>query len=118
MFIERMFIAFSILTITFALGYAGSAAVGTQHEAPAVVAPRPLDARQLVKKLDKLEHRLAAAQHSIDDVLGALVNATEDSQRDASRVRLDVLYRLETGLTTDIARVRTQLSSRGITARN
>lgn len=110
MHIERMLVAFSIATVLFAITYAGSMAVSTSRPkaTPAVV--RPLDAKALVKKLETLDARLREAQTSIDEVLVKLANTREESERDATRVRLDVLYRLERGLTADIARTRDELA--------
>jgi len=105
-----MLVAFSIATVVFAISYAGSAAVTANHEQPTPVVERPLDARALLKKLETLDARLRDAQTSIDEVLVKLSNAREDSERDATRVRLDVLYRLERGLTADIERTRDQLA--------
>jgi hypothetical protein len=108
--IERMLVAFSIATVIFAISFAGSAAIGSQHPAapPAIV--RPLDAKALLKKLETLDARLREAQASIDQVMLKLANTREDSERDATRVRLDVLYRLESGLTADIERTRNELA--------
>lgn len=110
-----MLVAFSIATVAFAISYAGSMAVTTSKPPPAPVVARPLDAPALVKKLDKLDLRLREAQQRIDEVLLELANTREDSQRDATRVRLDVLYRLEDGLTADIAHAREALAR--VTAR-
>jgi hypothetical protein len=109
--LERIVVTFSIFIVVFAVAYAGSAAV-TARPTPAIAAPvRPLDAAQLTQKLAKLDDRLREAQRSIDEVLAALANANEPSLRDATRVRLDVLYRLERGLTADITRTREALQS-------
>ena len=105
-----MLVAFSIATVVFAISYAGSEAVTANHRQPTPVVERPLDARALLKKLETLDERLRDAQTSIDQVLVKLSNTHEDSERDATRVRLDVLYRLERGLTTDIERTRDQLA--------
>lgn len=112
--IERMLVAFSIITVIFAIGHAGSAAIGTTPEAPTPAIVRPLDASALAKKLETLDTRLREAQLSIDGVLVTLSNAQEDSLRDATRVRLDVLYRLERGLVADIARTRDELARASI----
>ena len=108
--IERMLVAFSIATLLFALTYAGSSAVTANPKDHAVEVVRPLDAKALLKKLETLDTRLRDAQARIDEVLVNLSNAREDSERDATRVRLDVLYRLETGLSADIARTRDELA--------
>ncbi len=107
---ERFIVALSITTVLFAIAYATSAAIGTHHDRPAPVAARPLDAAQLTKRLETLDARLHEAQKSIDEVLVKLPNTREDSERDATRVRLDVLFRLEAGLTADIARTREELA--------
>ena len=104
---KRLLVAVSIATV-FALGYAGRAAIGAQAKAPMLA--RPLDARALVKKLDTLDARLAEAQARIDEVVVELGTVGE-AERDATRVRLDVLYRLERGLTADIARTRGELAA-------
>lgn len=109
--IERFVVAFSIAIVMFAIGYAGSAAVGTQRRAATPEITRPLDPRSLAKKLETLDARLREAQTRIDEVLLTLANTADDSQRDATRVRLDVLYRLESGLVADIARARDELQS-------
>ena len=111
MHLERLVVAFSILIVVLAIAYAGSAAVGSRRPASAVVAERVLDAPALAKKLAKLDERLREAQASIDDVLVRLASVTEASERDATRVRLDVLLRLERGLLADIARTREALQS-------
>jgi len=109
--IERMLIGFSIVTLLFALTYAFSSAVTVNlNERTPEVVVRPLDAKALLKKLETLDTRLRDAQMRIDEVLVNLSNAREDSERDATRVRLDVLYRLETGLTADIAHTRDELA--------
>ena len=108
---ERFIIGFSIATVLVAIGYAGSAATSTRPPIakPAVV--RPLDAKALLKKLETLDTRLAEAHASIDEVLKKLADVTEESQRDATRVRLDTLYALERGLEADITRAREQLAT-------
>jgi hypothetical protein len=104
---ERMFVGFAIATLVFAVSYAGSAAFGTQRpEAPPVVQKAPT-AKQLLEKIEKLETRLTEAQTSIDSVLAKLATANDD----ATRTRLDVLFRLERGLQADIAHTREQLAS-------
>lgn len=108
--IERMLVAFSIATLIFAVTFAGSAAVTATKKPVAAVVIKPLDAKALVKKLETLDARLVGAQASIDEVLLKLANTREDSERDATRVRLDVLFRLESGLTADIARTRGELA--------
>jgi predicted transcriptional regulator len=107
MIIERLLVAFSIASLLFALTFAGTSAINASSEEAAPEVVRPLDAKALLKTLDT---RLREAQTRIDEVLRNLSNAREDSERDATRVRLDVLYRLETGLTADIARTREQLA--------
>ncbi len=107
---ERILVAFSIASLIFAVTYAGSAAVGANKKPSAPVVMRPLDAKSLVKKLETLDVRLTEAQASIDEVLLKLSNTREDSERDATRVRLDVLFRLESGLTADIERTRVELA--------
>lgn len=101
-----MIVALSIFMAVFAIGYAGSMAISTQRPStPATV--RVLDAPALEKKLATLEQRLRDAQKSIDEVLAKL--ATSNSEVD--RARLDVLFRLESGLAADIARARGALQS-------
>lgn len=103
---ERIFVGFAIGTLVFAISYAGSAAFGTQKPEPVVVVQQPPTAKQLLDKIEKLEARLTEAQASIDAVLAKLANANDD----ATRTRLDVLYRLERGLQADIAHTREQLA--------
>jgi len=110
MFIERMLVALSIATLVLAVSYAGSAAISTSTTSRAVAAAPVLDASHLAKRLTALDTRLRGAQASIDEVLVKLANTRDDSERDAARVRLDVLFRLENGLTADIARTRDQLA--------
>ena len=112
--LERLVVAFSIFIVVFAIGYAGSAAVTAKRPARTPAIALPLAPDVLVKKIEKLEVRLAEAQTSIDEVLKKLASVNADSERDATRVRLDVLYRLETGLVSDIARTRDELQSRQI----
>ena len=111
MHLERLVVAFSIFIVVFAIGYAASSAISARPARAPAPAPRPLDAPALANKLVTLEERLRDAQQSIDDVLAQLADADEPSLRDATRVRLDVLYRLERGLTADIARTRDALQS-------
>jgi hypothetical protein len=106
---EKLLGLFSIATLVFAVTFAGSSAITAQKPEPTPVVQRPLDAKALLKKIETLEVRLTEAQTSIDLVLAKLPN-TEDSERDATRVRLDVLYRLESGLQADIAHTRDQLA--------
>ena len=106
---ERFIVAFSITTVVIAIGYAGSAATTARPHKPAAVV-RQLDAKALLKKLETLDARLSEAQTNIDEVLKRLANVSEESQRDATRVRLDVLFALERGLTADIERTRQALA--------
>ncbi|MDQ3336020.1 MAG: hypothetical protein M4D80_12695 [Myxococcota bacterium] len=110
MIIERLLVAFSIATVVFALSYAGSAAISVKKEPAAAAIARPLDAKALLKKLEMLDTRLREAQASIDQVMVKLASVREESERDATRVRLDVLYRLESGLAADIERTRGALA--------
>jgi hypothetical protein len=111
MSIERLLVGFSIFTFIFAIGYAGSAAFAPKKEPATPVAPRPLDAKGLTKKLATLDQRLRETQASIDEVMGKLATVQQESERDATRIRLDVLFRLESGLAADIARTRTELTA-------
>ena len=107
---ERFLVAFSILALVFALAFTGMSMVSSNPKPHAPEVIRPLDAKALLKKLETLDTRLREAQASIDQVLVKLASSHEDSERDATRVRLDVLYRLESGLTADIARTRDELA--------
>ena len=112
MVIERLLAAFLIAAIVFMFAHVGSAAIGAaQKPVPEVAVVRPLDAKALLKKLEVLDARLHEAQASIDQVVVKLATVPEDSERDATRVRLDVLYRLESGLVADIERTRGELAS-------
>jgi hypothetical protein len=111
---ERMVVGFSILILVFTIAQVGTAVVSTANKpAPEVVAPRKLDAKGLVKKLETLDERLREAQASIDQVLVKLSNVTDETLREATRVRLTVLYRLEDGLNVDIERTRDELARVG-----
>jgi uncharacterized protein YlxW (UPF0749 family) len=110
MIIERVLVVFSILAVVFALSNAGMAAMSTTKQPEPAAIVRPLDARALLKKLETLDARLREAQASIDQVMVKLANVHEESERDATRVRLDVLYRLERGLAADIERTRGELA--------
>jgi hypothetical protein len=109
MFIERMILALPIAMLVFALSYGGG-----PEKAPRARGEfaQPLDARALLKKLDTLDVRLQEAQASIDQAVVKLANVREDYDRDATRLRLDVLYRLESGLIADIERTRSELAQR------
>jgi len=108
--LERIFVAFSIATIVFALGFAASAVFGGEPPKPTPVVKRELDAKALLKKLETLDTRLHEAQTSIDEVLAKLATV-DDSQVDITRTRLNVLFRLESGLVADIARTKQQLAA-------
>ncbi len=105
---ERLVIVFSIITVLSAIGYAGSAALGNELQQVEVadgVAPPPPTAQALAARLDTLAHRLADARNDIDVLVGKL--ATIDARQvEATRLRLAVLYRLETGLEADLERTR------------
>ena len=110
---ERIITAFSIVAIVFALSHVFIAIGGSKHNQPepvVVKVERPLDAKALLKQLETLDARLHEAQASIDQVLGKLSTVQDASEVEATRVRLDVLYRLESGLTADIARTRDALA--------
>ena len=109
--IERLFVVFSITIVLFAIAYATSAAISVGHHERPVAVARPLDAKALSKKLVTLDQRLKDTQASIDEVLTKLASVQQESERDATRIRLDVLFRLENGLAADIARTRTQLAA-------
>lgn len=108
---ERFIALISITMGLFIIGYAGSAAITTRRPEPTPIVQRPLDAKALARKLETLDARLKEAQASIDEVLGKLSNAHEESVVEATRIRLDTLYRLESGLVSDIARTRERLQS-------
>ena len=109
---ERIITAFSIVAIVFALTHMFFAIGTSKHnQPPVVIEQRPPDAKALLKRLEDLDGRLREAQASIDSVLAKLANVREASEVEATRVRLEVLYRLETGLTTDIARTREALAA-------
>ena len=110
---ERLITAFSIVAVVFALTHVFFAVGGSKHNQPPapIIAPRPPDAKALLKKLEELDGRLHEAQKSIDEVLAKLATVREGSELDATRVRLDTLYRLESGLTADIARTRDALAT-------
>ena len=111
---ERIITAFSIVAVVFALTHVFIAVGGSKHNQPTpVVVERPLDAKALLKKLETLDSRLREAQASIDLVVAKLANVREAKEVEATRVRLDVLYRLESGLTADIARTRDELARVG-----
>ena len=116
--LERFIVCFSIFIVVFAIGYAVSAVATKKPRTQAVIVPpKPIAEQSMhelnapLEKLEKLEQRLVDAQKSIDSVMLELASATIDSQRDAARVRLEVLYRLEAGLTADIAELRGELQS-------
>ena len=110
MHLERIFIIFAIAMGVFAIGQAGSAAIGTRRPEPTPRVERVLDAKALLKKLETLDTRLHEAQTSIDEVLAKLATV-DDSQVDITRTRLNVLFRLESGLVADIARTKQQLAA-------
>jgi hypothetical protein len=110
---ERLITAFSIVAVVFALTHVFFAVGGSKHNQPAPVVvnvERAPDAKALLKQLETLDARLHEAQASIDKVLAKLSTVHDASEVEATRVRLDVLYRLESGLTADIARTREALA--------
>lgn len=111
MIIERLLIGFFIATVAAMFAQVGSAMISSRPDAPAPVVVREADAPTLLKRLDTLDTRLRDAQARIDVVLANLANAREETERDATRVRLDVLYRLEDGLAHDIAKARGELAA-------
>lgn len=110
MYIDRFVIGISISILLCAVGYAASVA-GDAPAASAPAAAPPLDPKSLGKKLDTLDTRLHDAQARIDKLVVELANTSEDAVRDTTRLRLDVLYRLEAGLVADIARTRQAMQS-------
>ncbi|MBA3394111.1 MAG: hypothetical protein H0T89_15800 [Deltaproteobacteria bacterium] len=110
---ERLVIVFSIVTVLSTIGYAGSAALGNElHEVEAEVvassSPTPPTPPALAARLDILARRLTDARTDIDALVGKL--ATIDARQvEATRLRLALLYRLETGLEADLERTRRML---------
>lgn len=106
---ERLLVGFLIASLVMVL----VSPLRADDPKPRTAVVAPADAPTLLKKLDTLDDRLRDAQTSIDIVLGKLSNASADSERDATRIRLAVLYRLEEGLAHDIAKTRGQLAALG-----
>jgi hypothetical protein len=107
MIIERLLIAFFVATLGMVLFFP----LHTPRPPKPAAIVRPPDAPALLKRLDTLDGRMHEAQTSIDQVLSKLSNAHEEAERDVTRVRLGVLYRLEEGLAHDIAKTRDQLAA-------
>jgi hypothetical protein len=111
MYIDRFVIGFSISIVLCAVGYAARVAGDEPPDVSTPAVAQPSDPKALAKKLVTLDARLQDAQTRIDELVIKLANTSDDSVRDATRVRLDVLYRLERGLVADIARTRSTMQS-------
>lgn len=108
--LEKIVFVGGTLITALAIGHAGDAAVNTTPPPAHAEVVRASTPQSLRKKLDGLEHRLAAARTDIDALVKQL-GEVDDARVHATRTRLALLYRLESGLVADIDRTKHALAA-------